>query len=249
MKKNKSITDRIKSYKFNNKQNENNHLSIKVNVKTAKGRKLSSTNWLKRQLNDPYVKLAKVRGYRSRSAFKLLEINEKFNILNYGDIVIDLGCAPGGWTQVAVEKTNSNRENLKKKQGRVIGIDLKPVFPIHGADILLIDFLNNDFEEKIRGLLKNKVDNVLSDMASNSTGHKKSDHLKIMALCEAAAYFSFNYLNSGGNFVAKVLAGGAEMELQKILKQKFKRVFNFKPKSSRSDSSEKYVVALNYKNE
>ena len=249
MKKNKLIKERIKSGKFDNKTNGNNHLSIKVNVKTAKGRKLSSTNWLRRQLNDPYVKLAKAKGYRSRSAFKLLEINDKFNIFNYGDIVIDLGCAPGGWTQVAVEKTNSNRDHLQQKQGRVIGIDLKPVLSIQGAEILLFDFLSNDFEEKIREVLKNRVDNVLSDMASNSTGHKKSDHLKIMALCEAAAYFSFNYLNSGGNFVAKVLAGGAEMELQKILKLNFKRVFNFKPKSSRSDSSEKYVVALNYKNE
>ena len=227
----------------------NTDLSLKVNVKTAKGRKLSSTNWLRRQLNDPYVKLAKEKGYRSRAAFKLLEINKKFNIFKSGDTVIDLGCAPGGWTQVAVEKTNSNLDNLKRKKGRVIGIDLKPILSIQGAEIMLLDFLDNDFEEKINKILKSKVENVISDMASNSTGHKKSDHLRIMALCESAAFFSFNYLNEGGNFVAKVLAGGAEMEIQNILKRKFKKVYNFKPKSSRSDSSEKYVVALNFKKE
>ena len=225
----------------------NTDLSLKVNVKTAKGRKLSSTNWLRRQLNDPYVKLAKEKGYRSRAAFKLLEINKKFNILKFGDSVIDLGCAPGGWSQVAVEKTNANLDQLNKKKGRVIGIDLKPILSVNGAEILVLDFLETNFEEKMGEILNYKVDNVLSDMASNSTGHKKSDHLRIMALCESAAYFAFDILNEGGNFVSKVLAGGAEMELQNILKKKFDKVINFKPKSSRSDSSEKYVVALNFK--
>tara|TARA_A100001011_G_scaffold272034_1_gene281334 strand:- start:146 stop:898 length:753 start_codon:yes stop_codon:yes gene_type:complete len=229
------------------KTKKNTDLSLKVNVKTAKGRKLSSTNWLRRQLNDPYVKLAKEKGYRSRAAFKLLEINEKFNILKFGDSVIDLGCAPGGWSQVAVEKTNANLDQLNKKKGRVIGIDLKPILSVNGAEIIVLDFLENNFEEKMGEILSYKVDNVLSDMASNSTGHKKSDHLRIMALCESAAYFAFNILNEGGNFVSKVLAGGAEMELQNILKKKFDKVINFKPKSSRSDSSEKYVVALNFK--
>ncbi len=229
------------------KTKKNTDRSLKVNIKTAKGRKLSSTNWLRRQLNDPYVKLAKEKGYRSRAAFKLLEINEKFNILKFGDSVIDLGCAPGGWLQVAVEKTNANLDQLNKKKGRVIGIDLKPILSVNGAEILVLDFLETNFEEKIGEILNYKVDNVLSDMASNSTGHKKSDHLRIMALCESAAFFAFNILNEGGNFVSKVLAGGAEMELQNILKKKFDKVINFKPKSSRSDSSEKYVVALNFK--
>ena len=231
------------------KTKKNTDLSLKVNVKTAKGRKLSSTNWLRRQLNDPYVKLAKEKGYRSRAAFKLLEINEKFNILKFGDSVIDLGCAPGGWSQVAVEKTNANLDQLNKKKGRVIGIDLKPILSVNGAEIIVLDFLENNFEEKMGEILSYKVDNVLSDMASNSTGHKKSDHLRIMALCESAAYFAFNILNEGGNFVSKVLAGGAEMKLQNLLKKKFKKVINFKPKSSRSDSSEKYVVALEFKKE
>ncbi len=238
---NKKITD------INIKPNRNNDLSLKVQVKTAKGRKISSTNWLKRQLNDPYVKLAREKGYRSRAAFKLIEINDKFNIFKSGHSVIDLGCAPGGWLQVAVEKTNSNLDNLQKKQGRVIGIDLKPVLSIKGAEILVFDFLNSNFEKKIGEILNHKVDNVISDMAANSTGHRKSDHLRIIALCEAAAFFSFDYLHEGGNFVAKVLAGGAEMELQNVLKKKFKKVINFKPKSSRSDSSEKYVLALNFK--
>jgi len=229
------------------KSKNNTDRSLKVNVKTAKGRKISSTNWLRRQLNDPYVKLAKERGYRSRAAFKLLEINDKFNIFKFGDSVIDLGCAPGGWSQVAVEKTNSNHDKLQKKQGRVIGIDLKPILSINGAEIYVFDFLEDSFEKKIVEILNHKVDNILSDMASNSTGHKKSDHLKIMSLCESAAFFAFAHLNEGGNFVAKVLAGGAEMELQNLLKKKFKKVINFKPKSSRSDSSEKYVVALKFK--
>ncbi len=238
---NNKISDLVK------KTSKKTDLSLKVNVKTAKGRKLSSTNWLRRQLNDPYVKLAKEKGYRSRAAFKLLEINDKFNLFKFGDSVIDLGCAPGGWSQVAVEKTNSNLDKFKQKQGRVIGIDLKPIVSISGAEIYVIDFLENDFVNKIGEILNHKVDNVLSDMASNSTGHKKSDHLRIMALCESAAFFAFDYLNDGGNFVAKVLAGGAEMGLQNLLKKQFKKVINFKPKSSRSDSSEKYVVALNFK--
>jgi 23S rRNA (uridine2552-2'-O)-methyltransferase len=160
------------------KTKKNTDRLLKVNVKTAKGRKISSTNWLRRQLNDPYVKLAKEKGYRSRAAFKLLEINEKFHIFKFGDSVIDLGCAPGGWSQVAVEKTNSNLDKLKEKQGRVIGIDLKPILSINGAEIYLLDFLEDNFENKIGDILNHKVDNILSDMASNSTGHKKSDHLK-----------------------------------------------------------------------
>ena len=222
----------------------------KVLVKTAKGRKLSSTNWLRRQLNDPFVKLANQKGFRGRAAFKLIEIDEKYSIFKYGDTVIDLGAAPGSWSQVAVDKINANKKAIHAKIGRVLGIDLKPVSPIIGAEFHAFDFLEVGSYEKITELLPEPVDVIISDMASNSTGHRKSDHLRIIALCEAAAQFSFEHLKPGGNFVAKVLAGGAEMNLQTVLKSKFKRVANFKPKSSRSDSSEKYVVALDFqKNE
>ncbi len=216
----------------------------KVSVKTAKGRKLSSTNWLRRQLNDPFVKLAKQAGFRGRAAYKLLEIDEKFNIFRYGDTVVDLGSAPGSWAQVAVDRTNANQRFLEDKQGRVLGIDLKSVSPIGGAEFYVFDVLEEDFSLNMSQILSAPVDVVMSDMANNATGHKKSDHLRIMALCEAAAYFSFDYLKPGGNFVAKVLAGGAEMNLQTELKKNFKKVVNFKPKASRSDSSEKYVVGL-----
>ena len=218
----------------------------KVSVKTAKGRKLSSTNWLRRQLNDPFVKLAKQKGFRSRAAFKLLEIDEKFCIFNPGDVVVDLGSAPGSWAQIAVDKTNANKQSTKEKIGRVLGIDLKSVSPISGAEFYVCDFLGDDFLINIDNILRTPADVIMSDMASNSTGHRKSDHLRIMALCEAAAFFSFDYLRPGGNFVAKVLAGGAERNLQTSLKNNFKKVVNFKPKSSRSDSSEKYVVALGF---
>ena len=221
----------------------------KVSVKTAKGRKLSSTNWLRRQLNDPFVKLARYEGFRSRAAFKILEINEKFSIFKCGDTVVDLGSAPGSWAQVAVDKTNADQKIISKKAGRVLGVDLKPVSPIKGAEFYVCDFLDVDFSLRISSLLSMPADVIMSDMAANSTGHKKSDHLRIMALCEAAAYFSFDYLKPGGNFIAKVLTGGAEMSLQKTLKSKFKKVINFKPKSSRSDSSEKYVVALDFNKE
>ena len=218
----------------------------KVLVKTAKGRKLSSTNWLRRQLNDPFVKLAKQKGFRSRAAFKLLEIDEKFCMFNPGDVVVDLGSAPGSWAQIAVDKTNANKQSTKEKIGRVLGIDLKPVLPISGAEFYVCDFLGEDFLINFDNILTTPADVIMSDMASNSTGHRKSDHLRIMALCEAAAFFSFDYLRPGGNFVAKVLAGGAERNLQISLKNNFKKVINFKPKSSRSDSSEKYVVALGF---
>ena len=229
-----------------NTQKRNIDTGKKVSVKTAKGRKLSSTNWLRRQLNDPFVKLAKQKGFRSRAAFKLLEIDEKFCIFNPGDVVVDLGSAPGSWAQIAVDKTNANKQSTKEKIGRVLGIDLKPVSPISGAEFYVCDFLGDDFLINIDNILRTPADVIMSDMASNSTGHRKSDHLRIMALCEAAAFFSFDYLRPGGNFVAKVLAGGAERNLQISLKNNFKKVINFKPKSSRSDSSEKYVVALGF---
>ena len=218
----------------------------KVLVKTAKGRKLSSTNWLRRQLNDPFVKLANQKGFRGRAAFKLIEIDEKYSIFKYGDTVIDLGAAPGSWSQVAVDKTNANKKAIHAKIGRVLGIDIKPVSPIIGAEFHAFDFLEVGSYERITELLPEPVDVIISDMAANSTGHRKSDHLRIIALCEAAAQFSFEQLKPGGNFVAKVLAGGAEMNLQTVLKSKFKKVANFKPNSSRSNSSEKYVIALDF---
>ncbi len=218
----------------------------KVLVKTAKGRRLSSTNWLRRQLNDPFVKLANQKGFRGRAAFKLIEIDDKYSIFQFGDTVVDLGSAPGSWSQVAVDRTNANKKVMNSKVGRVLGIDLKPISPINGADFHILDFLENEAYTKITELLLGPADVIISDMAANSTGHRKSDHLRIIALCEAAAQFSFEKLRPGGNFVAKVLAGGAEMNLQTVLKTKFKKVVNFKPKSSRSDSSEKYVVALGF---
>ncbi len=226
---------------------KNLDIAKKIMVKTAKGRKLSSTKWLRRQLNDPFVKLAKHQGFRSRAAFKLLEIDEKFKIFRPGDAVLDLGSAPGSWAQVAVDKVNAAKRMKNEKIGRVLGIDLKPILPIDGLEFHVGDFLANDFALEVSKKLALTVDVVISDMAANSTGHKKSDHLRIMALCEAAAFFSFENLKLGGNFVAKVLAGGAEMNLQKTLKRKFEKVTNFKPRSSRADSSEKYVVALGLK--
>ena len=220
---------------------------LKVKLKTSKGRKISSTKWLERQLNDPYVILAKKEGYRSRSAYKMLEIDNKFNFLIPGKKVVDLGCAPGGWSQVASERTNSNGLKIKQKVGKVYGIDLMQIDPIKGVNFLNIDFtLNSSFEE-ISNFINSKVDVVMSDMASPSSGHKKTDHLKIMYLCEIAAEFSFNMLNKGGHFIAKVLTGGAESGLQNKLKKNFSKVKYIKPESSRSDSSEKFLIAYDFK--
>ena len=220
---------------------------LKVKVKTAKGRKLSSTRWLERQLNDPYVQEARNRGLRSRSAFKILEIDDKYKFLKPGKRVLDLGCAPGGWSQVAADRTNSNGSKQNKKQGFVLGLDLRQVEPIIGVRLEVLDFLDHDAAAKVRTWLADKVDVVMSDMAPDSSGHKKTDHLKIINLCEEAAYFAFEVLNQGGIFVGKVLAGGAESGLQKILKTNFEIVANFKPFSSRKDSSEKFVVAKGFR--
>ena len=220
---------------------------LKVKVKTAKGRKLSSTRWLERQLNDPYVQEARNRGFRSRSAFKILEIDDKYKFLKPGKRVLDLGCAPGGWSQVAADRTNSNGSKQNKKQGFVLGLDLRQVEPITGVRLEALDFLDHDATSKVRTWLADKVDVVMSDMAPDSSGHKKTDHLRIMALCESAAFFADHVLKRGGVFIAKVLSGGAEPELQKLLKIKFERVINFKPPASRKDSSEKYVVAIGFR--
>ena len=218
-----------------------------VKVKTAKGRRISSTRWLQRQLNDPYVQRAKKDGFRGRAAYKILEINEKFQFLIPGKTVVDLGCAPGGWLQVAVPKINSNNERLNKATGRIIGVDLQEIEPILGAESYVLDFLAVDADLKIKKIVNGKVDVVMSDMAASSTGHKQTDHLKIITMCEAAAYLAFDILDDGGTFVAKVLAGGAEGNLQAMLKKAFKKVSHFKPNASRADSSEKFVIATGFR--
>ncbi|MEM7321078.1 MAG: RlmE family RNA methyltransferase [Pseudomonadota bacterium] len=220
---------------------------LAVKVKTARGRKLSSTRWLQRQLNDPYVKRAQAEGYRGRAAFKILELDDKYRFLVPGARVVDLGCAPGGWCQVAVKRVNALGERPDKRVGTVLGIDLQEVDPIAGADLHQLDFMADDADRQVREWLDGPANVVMSDMAASSSGHKQTDHLRIMALCEAAAYFAFDVLEPGGTFVAKVLAGGAEGELQKLLKQKFNKVANVKPPSSRSDSSEKFVVATGFR--
>ncbi|WP_417277645.1 RlmE family RNA methyltransferase [Celeribacter sp.] len=220
---------------------------LRVKVKSARGRKLSSTLWLERQLNDPYVKRARDEGYRGRAAFKIMEIDDKFRFLLPGARVVDLGCAPGGWCQVAVKRVNALGEKSGKKIGTILGVDLQEVEPIAGTEIHQLDFMEDDADQKVKDWLGGEADVVMSDMAAASSGHKQTDHLRIMALCEAAAYLAFDVLSPGGTFVAKVLAGGAEGDLQKLLKQKFEKVQHFKPPSSRSDSSEKFVVATGFR--
>ncbi|EEX14831.1 ribosomal RNA large subunit methyltransferase J [Citreicella sp. SE45] len=220
---------------------------LKVKVKTARGRTLSSTRWLQRQLNDPYVKRAKDEGFRGRAAFKILELDERFGFLKPGARVVDLGCAPGGWCQVAVPRVNSLGEKKNKPQGFVLGVDLQEVLPVPGADIYQLDFLEMGADDKVKEWLGGRADVVMSDMAASSSGHKQTDHLRIISLCEAAAELAFDVLEEGGTFVAKVLAGGAEQGLQSLLKQRFDKVYNVKPPSSRADSSEKFVVATGFR--
>lgn len=220
---------------------------LRVRVKTAKGRKLSSTRWLERQLNDPYVVRARREGYRGRAAFKLIELDDRFGFLKPGARVVDLGCAPGGWLQVAVARVNAQGEKAGKKQGFVLGVDLQEVEPLAGAEAYVLDFLEEGAEEQVKVWLGGNADVVMSDMAAAASGHRQTDHLRIISLCEAAAYFAFDVLDEGGTFVAKVLAGGAEGELQALLKKRFTKVHNVKPPASRADSSEKYVVALGFR--
>ena len=220
---------------------------LKVKVKTARGRKLSSTRWLERQLNDPYVLAARRDGYRGRAAYKLIELDDKYRFLVPGARVVDLGCAPGGWLQVAVARVNALGEKSGKRVGSVLGVDLQEVEPLAGAEAHVLDFLDEGSEEQVKEWLGGKADVVMSDMAAASSGHKQTDHLRIMSLCEAAAYFAFDVLDEGGTFVAKVLAGGAEGDLQRLLKQHFRKVANVKPPASRADSSEKYVVAQGFR--
>ena len=216
--------------------------NLKVKVNTAKGRTTSSTRWLQRQLNDPFVKEAKIQGFRSRSAFKLLEIDDKFSLLKKGYNVLDLGCAPGGWCQVAAQKVG-----VKSSENLVVGLDLKQCEAIVGVTFFEIDFLDEEQFLEFENSIDKKFNVILSDMAPNSTGHKKTDNLQIMALVEAATDFVMKHLKQDGSFVVKVLDAGAGPELQRLVNKNFQKVINFKPKASRSDSSERYLVAIGFK--
>lgn len=214
-------------------------------VKTAKKRKTSSTRWLKRQLNDPFVAKSKLDGYRSRAAYKLIEINNKFQILKAGTNVVDLGAAPGGWSQVAAKIIKSDAQGSKNK---LIAIDLLPIEGIGGVISFEKDFYEEDAKDLIIDSLNGQLaDVVLSDMAANTTGHNQTDHLRIMDLCESALIFALKILKPGGHFVAKIFRGGAEGDLLEMVKHNFKKVKHFKPESSRKESSEFYLVALEKK--
>lgn len=216
--------------------------SLTQRLRTAGRRRPSSIRWLERQINDPYVAEAQRQGYRSRAAFKLQQLDDRFHVLGPGRRVIDLGAAPGGWTQVAVERCVT-----ESGKGRVVGIDLTPVEPITGAELLQGDFLAADAPERLKAALGGPADVVLSDMAAPATGHARTDHLKIMALAEAAHAFAVEVLKPGGAFIAKVLQGGATQELLKALKRDFAEVRHVKPLASRADSAEIYVVALRFR--
>lgn len=212
---------------------------LHVNVKTAGRRKTSSTLWLARQLNDPYVLQSKKDGYRSRSAYKLIEIDDKFHILKPGSVVMDLGAAPGGWAQVTSQRV---------KGGKIIGIDLQDMEPIPGVTLFKHDFMAEDAPALLEAELGGKKANiVLSDMAAAACGHTQTDHLRIIALCECAFDFAINNLEKGGSFVTKILKGGTEHELLTLVKKHFKIVKHFKPDSSRKDSAETFLVALDFK--
>jgi 23S rRNA (uridine2552-2'-O)-methyltransferase len=190
---------------------------------------------------------ARKEGYRGRAAYKILELDDKYRVLVPGARVVDLGCAPGGWCQVAVARVNALGEKSGKKVGRVLGVDLQEVAPIAGAEIHLLDFLDEGADDQVKEWLGGKADVVMSDMAASASGNQQVDHLRIITLCEHAAYFAFDVLEEGGTFVAKVLAGGAEQELLLVLKKNFTKVANVKPPASRKDSSEKFVVAQGFR--
>ena len=211
---------------------------LKVRVK-SKRKSLSSKLWLERQLNDPYVARAKREGFRSRAAFKLTEIDDKHHVLKSGARVVDLGAAPGGWCQVARKRIGEH--------GRIVAIDVLPMDPIGGVEFARIDFLDADAPEKLRAMLGGPADVVLSDMAANATGHRQTDHLKIVALVEAAAEFAREVLSPGGTFLAKVIQGGTEAALLASLKRDFATVKHVKPAASRADSAELYVLASGFR--
>jgi 23S rRNA (uridine2552-2'-O)-methyltransferase len=210
-----------------------------VRVKTARQRSLSSTLWLQRQLNDPYVAEAKRLGYRSRAAFKLLQLDDRFRFLKRGSRVVDLGCAPGGWCQVALSRVGPT--------GKVVGIDYLEMDPVPGAALLTLDFLDPSAPDQLKALLGGQADAVLSDMAAPTTGHAPTDHLRVMALAETAYQFAEEVLAPGGMFLAKVFQGGTEKTLLTLLKRHFATVRHAKPAASRADSAEVYVIATGFR--
>jgi 23S rRNA (uridine2552-2'-O)-methyltransferase len=212
---------------------------LKVRLKSARSHSHSSQQWLQRQLNDPYVARAKREGFRSRAAFKLSEIDDKHNFLKSGACVVDLGAAPGGWCQVAAKRVGA--------RGRVVAIDVLEMATLPGVEFLQLDFLDPRVPEKLKALLGGPANVVLSDMAANATGHRKTDHIKIIALVEAAAEFAREVLKPGGAFLAKVIQGGTEKDLLATLKRDFESVKHVKPAASRSDSAELYVLATGFR--
>ncbi len=215
--------------------------NIRKKVKLKPGqRTLSSRQWLLRQLNDPYVKRAKSEGYRSRAAYKLAEIDDKVKFLMRGARVVDLGAAPGGWSQIAAERVGAGK-------GRVIAIDVLEMEPVAGVEFLRLDFLDEGAPEKLKAMLGGPADVVLCDLAANATGHRRTDHLKIMALVEAAAEFAREALAPGGTFLAKVIQGGTEASLLASLKRDFASVQHIKPPASRAGSAELYVLATGFR--
>ena len=225
---------------------------LKVSVRSHKGRSLASKLWLERQLNDPYVARARREGLRSRAAFKLAEIDDKFRLLKPGAKVVDLGAAPGGWSQIAARRVGAvggegDAQANMPGRGRVVAIDLLDMPAIPGVEFLQLDFLDEAAPDRLKALLGGPADVVLSDMAANATGHRKTDHLKIMALAKTAAMFAHDVLRPGGTFLCKVLQGGTEAELLAGLKRDFATVKHVKPAASRSDSAELYVLALGFR--
>jgi 23S rRNA (uridine2552-2'-O)-methyltransferase len=222
--------------------NKDSGRSLKVRVKGGRGRTLSSKLWLERQLNDPYVARAKREGFRSRAVYKLAEIDDKFHFLKPGGKVVDLGAAPGGWSQLVAKRVGA-----AQGKGRVVAIDILKMEPVAGVDFLELDFLDEKAPDILRDVLGGPADVVLSDMAANATGHRQTDHLKIMALAEMAAEFAGEVLKPGGAFVAKVLQGGTETSLLARLKRDFATVKHVKPAASRPDSAELYLVATGFR--
>ncbi len=217
---------------------------LKVHVKTSNKRKLSSTLWLQRQLNDPYVQMAKRDGYRSRAAYKFLEIDQRYGLVRPGQRIVDLGCAPGGWSQIAARITGADQG---RAAARVVGIDLLEVEPIPGVILEQLDFTLPHAPERLKELLGGEADGVLSDMAANTIGHKKTDHIRIIALAEMAVQFAREVLAPNGYFLAKVFQGGTENDLLADLRRDFTTVRHVKPKASRADSAELYVLATGFR--
>jgi 23S rRNA (uridine2552-2'-O)-methyltransferase len=219
----------------------------KKKLKPSRNRTVSSRQWLTRQLNDPYVQRAKCEGYRSRAAYKLIEFDDKAQFLKRGGRVVDLGAAPGGWSQVAAARVGSESGKGKGAKGKVVAIDLLDVEAIPGVEFIQLDFNDADAPEKLKEMLGGPADVVLSDMAGNTTGHRQTDHLKIVALVEMAAEFAREVLSPGGTFLAKVIQGGTEHTLLAELKKNFATVKHIKPPASRADSAELYVLAQGFR--